>query len=191
MPRCDVAASFDILIAAPRERVWQELLRSDFSRSRVIQFLGRIRSLGRRHQPEPSSPTLKKMEAGGFLELARLQDQEIVIGVIGRFWRPDSGVLRQWKPEEFTSLTPEGSAKAAWNFSLTEAGESTRLRTETRVQCFGTAARTKFLLYWLAIGWFSGWIRREVLHLIKTQSESEPASNQTPTSTTETLRQNQ
>jgi hypothetical protein len=107
----------------------------------------------------------------GFLEIARIPEQEIVLAIAGRFWLPHAPVLRDWKAEEFTALAPDGAAKAAGNFYLTVEASTTRLSTETRVLCFGRAARMQFRLYWFAIGLFSGWIRKEMLEAVKRKCE--------------------
>jgi hypothetical protein len=174
MPTFDVAEEHEIMIAAPSSRVWSELLRADFSRLPVVRRLTRLRSLGRRTEPQPQMPTLQAMTRGGFLELARLPEEEIVFGIIGRFWRPVATVQRGWRPNEFAVLTPAGSAKAVWNFALKEQNGSTLLTTITRVQCFGKGAKFKFRLYWMLIGFFSGWIRKMMLRAIKLESEQLP-----------------
>ena len=92
--------------------------------------------------------------------------------MVGKFWRLDAPVLRDWKPEEFAALTPPGQAKATWNFYLQEANDGTLLSTETRVQCMGRATRIKFSCYWMLIGFFSGWIRKEMLQMVKRSSEA-------------------
>jgi hypothetical protein len=88
-----------------------------------------------------------------------------------KFWRPDAPLLRGWKIEEFSMLPPQGHAKAAWNFHLKRDGDQTILSTETRVLCRGTSARLQFRLYWLLIGFFSGWIRKEILQAVKRNCE--------------------
>ncbi len=73
-------------------------------------------------------------------------------------------------------MTSEGSsacarfAKAAWNFFIEELGDGrVRLTTETRVRC--TSGGALFRLYWFFVGPFSGWVRREMLRLIKEDAE--------------------
>jgi hypothetical protein len=148
---------------------------ADFSQMPISRRLMALRTFGRRKPPagEPRTlATLGARGAGGFYELARVPEEEIVLAIIGRFWRPDAPVLRDWKPEEFSALSPPGMAKAGWIFYLTEADGATVLSTETRVQCCGRAARIKFHLYWTLIGFFSGWIRKEMLQMVKSNSES-------------------
>jgi hypothetical protein len=174
MPAYDVRAAYSILIAAPPQHVWEELLNTDFNSLPVTRRLMKLRSLGRRKPAigQPSTlATLGSGGAGGFLEISRVPDQEIVLAVAGRFWLPHAPVLRDWKAEEFAALAPHGAAKAAWNFYVTAEADKTRLSTETRVLCFGRSARIQFRLYWLLIGFFSGWIRKEMLEMVKRNCE--------------------
>ena len=184
MPAYDVRAAYSILIAATPQRVWEELLNADFHSLPITRRLMKLRSLGRRKPPTGRPSTLATMGsggAGGFLEIARIKEQEIVLAIAGRFWLPHAPVLRDWKAEEFTALAPHGAAKAAWNFYLTAEGSEasgikTRLSTETRVLCFGRAARMQFRLYWFLIGFFSGWIRKEMLEMVQRNCEGTAAS---------------
>src|SRR5439155_412805 len=58
----------------------------------------------------------------GFVELGREDGEEIVLGLIGRFWRPGGGIVRI-EPGEFTTFDRPGFAKAAWNFRVLREGE--------------------------------------------------------------------
>jgi len=174
MPTYDVRAAYSIQIVASPQRVWNELMNADFASLPITRRLMRLRSFGRRKLSAGSPQTLATMGngKGGFLELACIPEQEIVLATIGRFWRPDAPVLRDWKPEEFATLQAPGLAKAGWNFSLRNEETGTTLSTETRVLCGGIGARIKFRLYWGLIGFFSGWIRKEFLAAVKRNSES-------------------
>jgi hypothetical protein len=175
MPVYDVAEAYSVRIAASPERVWNELLNADFTGLPVARRLMALRSFGRRKPPAGEPHTLATLTSGGkggFIELARVPGEEIVLGVIGRFWRPDAPVLRDWKAAEFVAMSAPGQAKAAWNFSLRANAGATILSTETRVQCCGQAARIKFRLYWALIGFFSGWIRKEMLKMVRRNCES-------------------
>jgi len=88
----------------------------------------------------------------GFFILAEVPDQEVVIGVAGRFWRPDGSRCTELTSEEFPGFSQPGYAKAAWNFSLqSSSAETTVLSTETRIKCFGQEAP---LIFWR---WFGSW----------------------------------
>jgi len=110
--------------------------------------------------------------------LARLPRQEIVLGVVGRFWRIDSGIITGLTAEQILHFQREGYAKAAWNFAFSsELDHVTRVSTETRIHCFGRVAKYKFRAYWLPVGPFSGIIRKEMLRMIKRKAESTPPWN--------------
>jgi hypothetical protein len=99
----------------------------------------------------------------GFVELECEPEREIVLGLAGRFWRLDGG-LKTLSREQFASFEEDGAAKAVWNVALTPRGPcETELSTETRVLCFGPAARRKFLLYWTVIEPFSARTRVALL----------------------------
>ncbi len=178
MPQYDVKAAYSMHIEASPQRVWEEIMKADFSSLPVARRLMALRTFGRR-KPRTGQPrtlgslggSMGARGAGGFLEVARVPEQEIVLAIVGRFWRPDAPVLRDWKPEEFSILSPRDMAKAVWNFYLVPTEDATELSTETRVQCFGQSTRFKFKLYWTLIGFFSGWIRKEMLRMIKRNSE--------------------
>jgi hypothetical protein len=182
MPTYDVKAAYSVQVAAQPQRVWEELLHADFTGLPIVRRLTMLRSFGRR-PPKPTGPrtldTLGASGSGGFLEIARLPQQEIVLAIVGKFWHPDAPLLRGWKIEQFSTLPPQGHAKAAWNFHLKRDGDQTILSTETRVLCRGRGVRLHFRLYWFLIGFFSGWIPKEILQAVKRSCER-PAMTNSP-----------
>jgi hypothetical protein len=174
MPCYDAAARYETIVKAGPARTFSVLQYVDFSQSGVIRLLMGIRTLGRRarHKPDPNQSLTERIRRAGFVEVSRLENEELVIGVAGRFWQPSSGIIQGLSPKEIIDFQTDGYAKALWNFHLasTLAGE-TRLSTETRIQTFGAGARRRFLIYWSVVGPFSGWIRKEMLRLIRTQAE--------------------
>ncbi|HZR29600.1 MAG TPA: hypothetical protein VFA71_12555 [Terriglobales bacterium] len=174
MPSYDAAARYETIVKADAARTFSTLQHVDFSQSGIIRLLMGIRTLGRRtgHKQDPSQSLTERIRRAGFLEVARVENEELVIGVVGRFWQPSSGIVQGLSPKEIMDFQTEGYAKALWNFHLasTSAGE-TRLSTETRIQTFGSSARRRFQLYWSIVGPFSGWIRKEMLRLIRTRAE--------------------
>jgi hypothetical protein len=116
--------------------------------------------------------TMDDLIRAGFVILAQEPPREIVLGVVGTFWKPIGGV-RRVDPSEFAALSEAGEAKAAWNFRVESVTDGRSVvYTETRVRCADEATRRKFLLYWAAIGPLSAYIRRRALHLIRTGAES-------------------
>jgi hypothetical protein len=92
---------------------------------------------------------------------------------VGRFWRLDNVIITGLSAEEVLAFHTEGYAKAVWNFAVVpESDRTTRVVTETRIQTFGRSARWKFRAYWLVVGPFSGFIRKEILAIVKRNAEA-------------------
>ena len=113
-----------------------------------------------------------RLQRFGFTQLAEVPGEELVFGLAGRFWRLDGGLERLGGPDEFRAFAKDGCVKAAWNLRVVDSrpGESL-LTTETRVHCFGGAARRKFRSYWAFVGPFSGLLRRSLLASVKRTAE--------------------
>ncbi len=114
----------------------------------------------------------QRMQGTGFVILEEIPDDELVIGVAGRFWRPDGGRCMDVTAANFVEFSRSGYAKVAWNFKLrAELPGTSILSTETRIQCFGRTALWKFGIYWSLVGPFSGLIRKAILKHVKTKAE--------------------
>ena len=180
LPEFDVSKRHSIEITAPRERVYEELLRYDFGRSAVTGLLMGLRGYGFRTKrarkgDRPSLP--EKLERFGFTRLEERTGEELVFGLIGKFWRLDGG-LKHVSADEFNAFRESGFAKAAWNLRvgsglhLPHGGSGLHLphcelSTETRVLCLGEGARRKFRRYRRVVEPFSGAIRRSLLRGVR------------------------
>ena len=165
LPLYDVVERHGIIVNAPVERVYAEVRNLDLSSSRVARALFRLRGIsGGRHN------TLDSVLKMGFILLAEQPNEEIVLGVVGRFWKPSGGLLRMDR-DDFLGYDRPGYAKGAWNFHLSNADRGVSVTTETRVRCLDSRSRRRFLLYWLLVGPFSGLIRMEMLRIIRQNSE--------------------
>lgn len=173
LPQYQTAARYQIVVRASPEQTYAALAKANFSDLTIVRVLMRLRGyrLKANKLAAPEKPASGR-RYGGFLELAEVPQQELLLGIAGRFWRPDGGVVHGLRPAEFRSFCREGYARAVWNFALTPIVEGTQLSTETRVQTFGRSARWKFRAYWLAVGPFSGLIRGAMLREIKYIAES-------------------
>ena len=157
----------DVVVRAPVERVYGAVRALDISDARVTRLLFRLRGL-------PSQPrfTLDDFLKMRFILLGERSDEELLLGLVGKFWTP-AGELRRIERAEFKDLNERGYAKAAWSFHLTQAThDEVSLETETRVYCTDGLSRMKFRLYWTVVGVFSGIVRREMLQIIKRNAES-------------------
>jgi hypothetical protein len=175
LPPCDFRAAYRISIHAPRSVVYQSLLHAGFSELRVMRVLMALRTGKRMPRDRTPRDLRQRLQGTGFVILNEVPDAEIVIGVAGRLWSPDGGRCMDLTAANFKEFSRLGFAKVAWNFrlpgELSEIGV-TILSTETRIQCFGRAARWKFRTYWSLVGPFSGLIRLAMLKQVKAKAEA-------------------
>jgi hypothetical protein len=117
-------------------------------------------------------PLIQQFIDGGFKLLAEIPGEEVVAGVIARFWQASAVPMAGFRDREDSVRFQEaGYAKAAINFSLEPIREGTRLATETRIRATDAAARRSFGRYWLLIRPGSATIRRSWLRAIKRRAE--------------------
>ena len=163
-------------IRAPRAAVDRALRRVDLGDSRLIRALLWLRGLPVGRGARPGAPTrarltLDALERRGFTRLADRHEEELVFGVVGRFWTA-SGGRASADAAAFKADAQPGVAKAAWNFALaSNADGTTRLTTETRIHCPDRASRRRFRVYWLAVRPGSALIRRAILRAVKRLAE--------------------
>jgi hypothetical protein len=118
-----------------------------------------------------AKPFLSQMTEGGFMLLSDTSP-EIVLGLIGQFWKIVAGkpvVLKD--PASFKSFQAPEYGKVAANLMVKSLAGKTMLTTETRVWVPNAKVRRKFWVYWLIISWASGWIRMMWLKAIKRRAE--------------------
>ena len=173
LPDYDFCASYDIHISASPSVVYERLLSLDFNEVWINRILETVRT-GKLVSPSRQPTTLRQRIHGtGFVMLAEVPNEELLVGIAGRFWRPDGGRCFDLRAGDFVEFARPGYAKVAWNFSLqADSSGETVLSTETRTKCFGPAAKWKFGIYWFLIYPFSGLIRKAILNRVKHDAES-------------------
>lgn len=170
LPEYDFSERHEIDIRASAEKVYSAVDSVNLGESWIIWGLLSLRGLGR---SSSKTLTLRDMTKEGFAVLGENPNEEILLGLAGKFWTP-TGCLQKIDAGNFREFQTKGFAKAAWNFSLTEVDDGkVQLSTETRVRCLGESSLSKFRFYWLFIKPFSGWIRTEMLRIIKQKAEKE------------------
>ena len=175
LPVHNFGAAYDIRINAPAPVVYECLLRSDFNEHWIVRLLMTLRTGKRIPRNRNPGDVRQRLRGTGFVMLAHVPGEELVLGVAGRFWRFDGGRCLDLDANDFSAFSRPGYAKAAWDFKLrAESPRSTILSTETRIQCFGAALR-KFRAYWFFVGPFSGIIRKAILQQVKAKAESAQA----------------
>jgi hypothetical protein len=172
LPHHDFSAAYEICIHAPAAVVYERLLLTDFNASWIVRLLMSLRTGKRIPRHRPPGDLRRMFDGSGFVVLAEAPGAELVLGVAGRFWRPDGGRCLDLRASDFVGFSRCSEAKAAWNFRLREESrQGIVLSTETRIKCFGRAALWKFRMYWALIAPFSGVIRKAILKQVKAEAE--------------------
>lgn len=186
MPVYDFSEKHETVIRASVENVSHALHTADFSESFIVRWLLRLRGMS------GENVTLASLKDSKFRILAERENEEVVIGLAGKFWTP-TGEMQDVDAGNFREFERAGFAKAAWNFTIQlplqdetpetretpgAAGTSgalkhleTRVATETRIKCTDETSRSRFGFYWTFIQPFSGWIRNEMLAVVKRKAE--------------------
>ena len=160
LPAYDVVMRHAVSVPASAPAVWAALHRADFGGAWYVRALLMLRGLRR---PTSVRLTLDRLVDGGFIPLGERAGREVALGLVGRFWTPSGGRVTV-KPDAFRDFAEPGNAKVVWTFAVESLGMgTTRLVTETRVQCLDAASRRRFRLYWLVVRPFSGLIRHAML----------------------------
>ena len=167
-----------MVIPVSPDRAYAALMRADLSRStlvRVLLFLRRLPGrLVRDPDCEPRSGdqralNVASLEKNGFTRLAESPPNEIVFGLMGRFWKASGGV-RAAPRDAFLQPVPFDYAVAVWNFSAASHPKGSLLSTETRVLCGSSEVKEKFRRYWTLVRPFSGLIRWEILKAVRAEA---------------------
>jgi hypothetical protein len=166
LPKYDMVERHGVQVAATPERAYRAIRRVDLGRSPTVRLLFGLRGIR-----GAGRTTLDDLVERGFVLLGEEPGEEVVLGIVGRFWTPRGGLV-QVEPEGFTTFEDPGYAKAAWNFRARPLWEGTSMvTTETRVRCTDDGSRRAFRRYWRLVGPFSAAIRRRALDLVKRDAE--------------------
>lgn len=171
------------MVRAPADVVYRALWQADFGGpiARVLLAIRLIpalltdwqaaRARLARYRRGEERLNLQAFLAAGFASLDEAPNQELVLGLTGRFWTA-GGSLIATHPETFRNGPPPGQAQAAWNFLCTPAPDGgTELSTETRVRIDSGPARSRFRAYWFVVRPFSGLLRRAMLRAVRREAE--------------------
>ncbi len=165
------------VVQAPAGLAFTCLLELDMRRAPLVGLLFSLRELpwrlSRRGRRSPGlGLTLEGLVKAGFIPLAQDPPRELVLGLVGRPWRPDPDPQRL-TPAQFASFGRVGYVKVASNLTAEPLNRGRSLLcTETRIQCLGHEAKRGFRRYWTIIRPFSGLIRRQWLALAARQAEA-------------------
>lgn len=146
LPTHDFSAVYEIGIDAPAPVVYECLLRSDFSEAWLVRLLMTVRSGKRLPRTREPSDLRRRLQGTGFVILDDVPGEELVIGVAGKFWRPDGGRRLDLTTGDFGGFSRPGYAKVAWNFRLKTESPKCLNRDEDQVLRSGGVAEVSHLL---------------------------------------------
>jgi hypothetical protein len=174
MPVYDVVERHRIDVAAPSHMTYDALVTLNLNDSRLIRaiFKGRELLLGSapdaRSQPQSLLETTKAL---GWVVLAAVPGQEIVMGAVTQPWEPNV-VFRGIPAEQFVAFNEPDYVKIVWTLRADARGPYASVAlTETRAIATDAAARTKFRWYWARFSPGIILIRTVAQRLIKRDAE--------------------
>lgn len=166
LPNFDFSKTETYIINCSKDKIFPLIKNLEFKNSKLIYCLFKLRGI-----PVPESLTLKGLEKLGFIKLDLTENNELILGLVGKFWTLKGSLLKM-SSEEFLKFNNCEFAKTTWNFKLIPIHSNrTKISTETRIFCPNAQNRKKFKLYWTFIQPFSSIIRKEILKNIKSDAE--------------------
>jgi len=167
LPQYQFTEKHSITIHAPADKIYQSVLQMNFSSSWIIRLLFKMRGL-----PTRTISGIEGLKQMGFTLLEADTNNEIILGLVGQFSKPQ-GNIQPCTPEEFIQFNKPDFAKTTWNFEIINSDKRVvKLETETRILCLNEPVRKRFARYWFFIRPFSGLIRMEILRTIKKRAET-------------------
>ena len=183
LPRYDFRDAYQVVILAPPEAVYEAVMQRDFLRLPLIRAFFAIREFPLRAWrrltggPAPASvarATLADLtKVGAFTVLGERRGRELVLGAVGRPWRPDYAPTYV-SASAFAGFQEPGFAKIAWSWIVKPLGSGQSLLvTEWRTQLTDEEARSHFRRYWTVVSRGVRRLARVGLARIKADCERE------------------
>ncbi|MFK7693047.1 hypothetical protein [Paenibacillus sp. HJGM_3] len=189
MPNYQFCERHSVIIRANREEVYHVIKLLKPTDTPLIRLLFGIRMLptvlaghltearkrfGRIKENHAPPSLLDNMKRTGFILLEEDPGCEMVVGVIGQFWKPIlNKPVELDSAAEFLEFDDLTYAKGVMNVILSEPRKGeTLVLTETRVCVKDPTIGRRFALYWKLIYPGCALIRRMMLHTIKIHAES-------------------
>lgn len=179
VPQYDFHEVHSIVIQASAEKILGAIMQLTPSEIPLVGILMSIRSLpslvlyGKKFSPNNHKPFAEQILQSGFLLLGEEPKSELLLGLVGQFWKLRGGICREVRDaKEFNEFTRPGWAKVGWNFFIDEHEDGCVVRTETRIVCTDAASMRRFARYWFVIHPGSALIRRTILKAIKRRAEA-------------------
>ncbi|MEV4078450.1 hypothetical protein ACGFJC_52995 [Nonomuraea fuscirosea] len=177
MPVFDRRTRCSRKVAAAPAAVWKAMMTTTSQDLLIFKPLMTLR-----HGRKPGMPGRLLDGAVPIPLLSMVDGQEVVFGVIGKFWRRSSPGALPGRPDpwRFLNFGEPDWVKAAMSIWIAPEGAGTRLSTETRVYATSAKARRLFMIYWPMVFLGSRLIRLDVLRAIARRAERGGAGARRP-----------
>ncbi len=165
--------------AAPNE-AWRVVRALDTQSSPLSKFLFTLRSTPEKFfkkEPRATGSSIDDFTGPGkgFQILEEDPGREIVIGSVGKFWKPTI----EWAAidsKTFTAFSNPEFAKLAWNLRIDpDLHGGSWITWELRVESTDEETWRIFKRYWFFIGKFSHWLRRSAMRAFRRQLGGSPS----------------
>lgn len=182
LPEYDVTTVRHRVVEADPETTYDAMLEADLTEmGPLVRALGWLRvaptALLERVRGTRSEPTLETLtfadvaDVEGWIRLAESPGRELVLGAVGRFWRP-AIEWREVDPDAFADFDEPRYAKLALSLSVRPHGEGhTLVSYEARTATTDADAERRFRRYWRLIGPFAGYVMSRALSRIAADAE--------------------
>jgi hypothetical protein len=188
LPDFDVTLIEHTVVNADVETTWRALLELDLLdvHSPLLDAAFFVRGLpakvaARRGRAKPSDvpAELKLGNADervleGWLPLGQIENREIALGAVGRFWKPNIEWydVTEMTPDEFAEFEDPGWGRIAASFTLRPYGEGrTLLSYEARTVTNDDESAKRFARYWGLVRPFVGHVMRAALTTVRGDAE--------------------
>jgi hypothetical protein len=171
LPGCFVREVHHFAVKASPAEAFAAFCDFDMARISWIRTLFRLRTFLDRGSP--GFPTLTLRDAyknGGFHLLQEIPGEELVVGAIGKIWKPKLA-FEEVEPEQFNAFNRKGFAKVAWSLKCEPLlfGNGTLGTFEVRVGATDSFSAAKMRGYYSTIRPFSRGIRRSTIRHLTEQ----------------------
>ncbi|MCI0442750.1 hypothetical protein L0152_05970, partial [bacterium] len=145
------------------EETYQAMCDFDMSEVPWISSLFRLRTVFDKEKSNSSHLTLRDAyRNGGFVLLNEIPDQQLIVGAIGKIWRP-AIAFKKVDSFEYADFHQPGFAKVAWSLRCEpRIGGGAFCSFEVRVGATDSVSAAKMRGYYSLIGPFSRAIRRSI-----------------------------
>jgi hypothetical protein len=186
LPVFDVVITEAIVVDADVANTYEAMRTIDLLTVRTPLLLAAfwVRGLPERLGLAERAPAPKRVsfaagdEPPGWFQLADIENFELAVGAVGRFWTPKI-VWHDVAREDFAAFREPGWGKIACDFRVRECGEGRTLLTyECRTATTSAEAKRRFARYWKLIRPFVGHIMRATLATIARNAERAPLNQE-------------